>query len=171
MKLALLGVAAMAVAIAVGGTASVAGASGAYSCKDKKFKVAGFPAVTACGPATVELKEFGASYSFKNGLCRMAGTGKNRSLILYLGTSVNDPAENPALNPKTINHGYPYFSLQIGGLPGNAFITGVAHGQIVTGKPGPVDEKFTGKYTGTFVSHVELHFSGSWNCHGVSAPI
>jgi hypothetical protein len=171
MKLALLGVTALAVAIAVGGTTSVAGASGAYSCKDKKFKVAGFPAVTACGPATVELKEFGASYTFKNGLCRMAGTGKNRTLLLQLGTSVNDPGENPALNPKTINHGYPYFSIQIGGLPGNAFITGVAHGQIVTGKPGPVDEKFTGKYTGTFVSHVELHFSGSWNCHGVSVPL
>jgi hypothetical protein len=75
----------------------------------------------------------------------MAGTGSNRRLVLVLGTSVDDPAQNPALGPKTINHGYPNFSIEIDSFPGNAFITGVSHGRLITEKPGPVDEKFTGK--------------------------
>lgn len=170
MKLALLGVAAMAVAVAVGGTASASGASGAFSCKVKKFKVDGFPAVTACGSATAELKVSGTSYSFRNGVCRMNGTGSNRRLVLQLGTSVQDPkTENP--DSKNENHGYPFLSIEIISFPGNAFITGVYHGRLITGVPGPVAAKFEGKYAGSFSSHVELKFTGSWNCHGVSAQL
>jgi hypothetical protein len=164
MKLALLGVAAMAVAIAVGGTPGAAGAADTFSCTIKKFKVDGYPAFTACGPATAELTVSGTSYSFEHGLCSLAGTGSHRRLVLQLGTSVQDPTTRS-------NHGYPFLSIQIVSFAGNAFITGVYHGRLITGVPGPVDAKFEGKYAGTFLSHVELHFSGSWNCHGVSARL
>jgi hypothetical protein len=164
MKLALLGVAAMAVALSVGGTASASPASGAFSCNVKKFKVAGKPAVTACGPATAELKVAGTSYSFKNGLCRMGGTGSQRRLVLQLGTAVNDPTTRN-------NHGYPYLSIEIISFPGNAFITAMYHGKLISGVPGPVASRFDGTYAGTFASHVNLHYTGSWNCHGVSAQL
>jgi hypothetical protein len=164
MKLALLGVAAMAIAIAVGGSASASGASGAsgaFSCKLKEFKVKGFPAVTGCGPATVELTVSGTSYSFKNGLCEVTGTGSGRTFSIELGTTVHDP--------KSYNDGYPFFSISIFGA--KALIDAEYHGKLITGDPGPglLPVRSEGKYAGTFSSHGKLKISGSWNCHGVSA--
>jgi hypothetical protein len=164
MKLALLGVAAMAVAIAVGGSASASGASAGSSCKDRKFKVDGFPAVTGCGPATVVLKVSGTSYAFENGECQLSGTGSKRVLFLLLGSSVNDPKQLP--DAKDLNHGYPYLELQTFGSLG-VQLTAVSHGKDLVGVVGPGVIKYEGTYTGTFSFHGPPKITGSWNCHGV----
>jgi hypothetical protein len=158
MKLAVLGVAAIAVAVVVGGSAGAAGASGAVSCKIKEFKVNGFPAVSGCGPATAQLTVAGKTYSFKDGQCGVTGTGSSRSVTVELGTTVHDP--------KGTNGGYPSFSL--GTLGTKAIIVAEYHGKAITGTPGPglVPVKLKGKYAGTFASTGELKISGSWNCHG-----
>jgi hypothetical protein len=165
MKLALLGVAAMAVVIAVGGSASASGAAAGSSCKDRKFKVDGFQAVTGCGPATVDLKVSGRSYSFKNGECQGSGTGSKRVVLLLLGSSVNDPRQLP--DAKNLNHGYPYFELQTIGSLGVQLIV-VSHGKELNGIAGPGVIKYEGTYAGTFTFHGPPKITGSWNCHGVS---
>jgi hypothetical protein len=160
MRRALLGVAVIAVAAVVGGTTSTAGASGAFSCKIKQFKVNGYPAVTGCGPATAELTVSGTSYSFKNGACSVTGTGSDRAVSVELGTTVHDPKT-------TTNDGYAFIS--IGTLGASAIVSAEYHGKAITGVPGPglLSVKFKGRYAGTFVSHGKLKISGSWNCHGV----
>jgi hypothetical protein len=164
MKLAL---AVAVISVAVGSTAGAAGATGDYSCKDRKFKAHGFPAVTACGPATATLTLSGRSYSFKNGVCSISsGTGNNRVLFLQLGTVVKGPVT--IQQPKVENYGYPYFTITTMGTI--ATVVAVYHGKVLTGQPGPSLFHFEKKYTGTFTSHGDsgVKYSGSWNCHGVS---
>jgi hypothetical protein len=166
MKLA-LAVAAIALAVAVSGTASAVGATGDYSCKVKKFKADGIPAVTGCGPATATLTLSGRSYSFKNGVCSISsGTGNNRVLFLQLGTVVKAPPTNQ--QPNFANHGYPYFTITTMGTI--ATVVSVYHGKVLTGQPGPSLFNFEKMYTGTFTSNSDsgVKYSGSWNCHGVS---
>ncbi|HEX4609508.1 MAG TPA: hypothetical protein VH092_15020 [Urbifossiella sp.] len=159
MKLVALGVAALAVAIVIGGSAGAAGASDAFSCKIKQFKVKGFPAVGGCGPATADLTVSGKTYRFKDGQCGVTGTGSNRSITVDLGTTVQDP--------KGSNGGYPLFTLGTFGT--KAIIVADYQGKAITGTPGPglVPVKLKGKYAGTFASTGKLKISGSWNCHGV----
>jgi len=166
MKLA-LAVATTVLAVAVSGTAGAAGATGDYSCKVKKFKTDGIPAVTACGPATATLTVSGRSYSFKNGVCSISrGTGNSRVLFLQLGTF--DTAPPTSQQPTVENHGYPYFTITTMGTI--AAVVAVSHGKVLTGQPGPSLFNFEKKYTGTFTSHSDsgVKYRGSWNCHGVS---
>jgi hypothetical protein len=166
MRRALVGVVAMAVAVAVGASAGAAGASSAFSCKVKRFKVDGHAATTACGPATATLTVSGRTYSFKNGECSISkGSGRNRAVYLALGTGIDAPStENQT--PKGENDGYPYFTLTTMGTI--ATVLAVSHGKLLTGTPGPSTYTFAGKYKGTFTSHSDVTFSGSWDCHGVS---
>jgi hypothetical protein len=166
MKLA-LAVAAIALAVAASSAVGATGATRDYSCKLKRFKADGFPAVTSCGPATATLTLSGRSYSFKNGECSISsGTGDNRVLFLQLGTVVKAPPTNQ--QPNIENHGYPYFTITTMGTI--ALVVAVYHGKILTGQPGPSRFDFEKKYTGRFTSHSDsgVKYSGSWNCHGVS---
>jgi hypothetical protein len=167
MKLALLGVAAMAVAVAVGASAGTAGASGAFSCKIKRFNVHGHAAGVLCGPATAELTASGRTYRFKGGLCSIsAGTPSTRVVYLQVGTAAQAPA-TPSSLPKLDNSGYPYFTITT--LTTTiAEVAAFDHGIEITGIPGPTSYTRAGKYAGTFTSHGQVKFSGSWNCHGVS---
>jgi hypothetical protein len=165
MKLALLGAVAMAVAVTVVGFAGAAGATGAFSCKVKKFKVDGHQAATGCGPATAELTVSGKTYRFKNGECSISkGTGRNRVLFLQLGTGVDMPYTGQ--EPKVENDGYPFMTITTLGTI--ATVVGVSGGKLLTGTPGPSIYTFVGKYKGTFTSHSDVKYSGSWDCHGVS---
>jgi hypothetical protein len=167
MKLALT-VAALALAAAISSTAGAAGTTGDYySCKLKKFKADGFPAVTTCGPATATLTLAGRSYSFKNGVCSISsGTGNKRVLFLEIGTVVKAPASSPP--PTAENYGYPYFTITTMGTI--ASVVAVYQGKVLTGQPGPSLFNFEKTYTGTFTSRGDSgpKYSGSWNCHGVS---
>jgi hypothetical protein len=161
MKLVLLGAAVIAVALSVAGPP---GAAGAFSCKVTRFKVDGHPAVTGCGPATATLTVAGRTYSFKNGECSISrGTGTNRVLHLDLGTGFEEDASDQS---KVVNHGYPYFTITTMGTI--ATIVAASHGKLLTGTPGPSVYRFVGTYAGTFTSHAEVKFSGTWNCHGVA---
>ncbi|HEY1778110.1 MAG TPA: hypothetical protein VGG41_18280 [Solirubrobacteraceae bacterium] len=147
-----LGGAAVAAAL---GTSS-AGATSAPPCSPRHSTVAGRPAITYCGPATVVIDVGGRTYEFRGGLCDLSKT--IGGLELELGTRVRGAAGNS---------GKPYVSLVIAKPPSESEAFEADDGGTQLFGDSVVTEGGTLISHGTFAGEFGAAFSGSWNCHGV----
>ena len=155
-RLWMVSVAAACAGAAACAVSSVATAASAPPCAPKVTTTGGKHTVVNCGPAVVTVHLAGKTYTFKNGFC-----------IQNKAVGAMELAEGTLVQGAKGNGGKPFISLLVtkSGPLASVFQADWGGKQLF----GDTLISHTGSFPskGSFTSTAGIHFTGTWDCHGV----